>query len=320
MAPVLPLDPPQRLTRALASLPDPDAAAAARAWLGELPALLERKLEQWELVPERVVTPGGRSSLLVLVQQGDGSPAALKLLAPEGVSATAPVRAAREEETLRAWHGLGAVRVLRAAPEDGALLLERLRCEVSLRSLPEAKATLEAVSVVRRLWVPPPTGHSLETVAEHTAAEAAMMRAHVPPDAEPLVAEALEAREAMLAEPTPQSEGVLVHGDFRQGAVLATPAAEERSRWLTVGPDPLVGEPAYDLARLVRDRLHDLMASTGSAAATRRRVNKLADSLDAPRERVREWALYRAVESACRHHASGKRPDAEMLLEFATWL
>ncbi|NSC24205.1 kinase [Streptomyces albus subsp. chlorinus] len=318
MASVLPLDPPQRLVRALTAQPSAEPATAAHTWLEGLSALLGRWLERWDLTAERVVTPGGRSSLLVLVRQADGTPAALKLLAPDG--AHAPVRAAREQEALTAWHGLGAVRVLRAAPEEGVLLLERLRREVSLRSLPEAKATLEAVSVVRRLWVPPPCGHHLETVAEHTAAETRLMRTAVPPDAEPLVAAALEARATMLAEPAPEGDPVLLHGDFRQGAVLAASAAEGRARWLAVGPDPLVGEPAYDLARLARDRLHDLMASTGAAAATRRRVNKLADSLDVPRERVRQWALYRAVESACRHHASGNGRDAEMLLEFAAWL
>ncbi|UNZ17078.1 aminoglycoside phosphotransferase family protein [Streptomyces sp. 891-h] len=317
MASVLPLEPPQRLVRALAAQQGAAAATAAQDWLRGLSALLERWLEQWELVAERVVTPGGRSSVVVLVRQADGTPAALKLPAPDG--APAPVRTAREYEALTAWHGLGAVRVLRAAPDDGALLLERLRCEVSLRSLPEAKATLEAVSVVRRLWVPPPVDHDLETVAEHTAVEAEQMRSAVPPDAEPLVAAALEAREAMLAEP-PEGEPVLLHGDFRQGAVLAASAPGERAHWLTVGPDPLVGEPAYDLARLVRDRLHDLMASSGAPAVTRRRVNKLADSLDVPRERVRQWTLYRAVESACRQYAGGSTADAEMLLEFAAWL
>ncbi|MDJ1132620.1 aminoglycoside phosphotransferase family protein [Streptomyces iconiensis] len=318
MPSVLPLEPPQRLVRALASQPGSEAVTRAQNWLGDLPALLERQLEEWELTAERVVSPGGRSSLVVLVRQSDGLPAALKLVAPDG--APAPVRAAREYEALTRWHGLGAVRVLRAAPEEGALLLERLRGEVSLRSLPEAKATLEAVSVVRRLWVPAGDSTVFETVAEHTRSEAALMRGAAPDEALPLVEAALEARDTLLADPPPGEDSVLLHGDFRQGAVLGAAAAAERAPWLTVGPDPLVGEPAYELARLVRDRLHDLMASTGAAAATRRRVNKLADSLDVPRERVRLWALYRAVESAVRQSAGGNRADAEMLLEFASWL
>ncbi len=96
--------------------------------------------------------------------------------------------------------------------------------------------------------------------------------------------------------------------------------AGDRAPWLAVGPDPLVGERAYDLARLVRDRLEDQMASSAGAAGARRRVNKLADSLEVDRDRLRGWTLFRAVESGTRALAAGRRRDAELLLEFAAWL
>ncbi|NGO71410.1 aminoglycoside phosphotransferase family protein [Streptomyces boncukensis] len=316
MPSVLPFDPPQRLVRALEAQPDAQAAATAASWLRGLPELLARWLERWELTPERVVSPGGRSSLVVLVRQADGTPAALKLVAPDG--APAPDRALRESAALARWDGLCAARLLRAEPGEGALLLERLHGEVSLRALPEAKATLEAVSVVRRLWVPAgDAGGVFETVAEHTRTEAALMRAGAPAEVRPLVDAALEAREELLGSTGDGGEPVLLHGDFRQGAVLS---GGERAPWLTVGPDPLVGEAAYDLARLTRDRLHDLMASSGAASSVRRRVHKLADSLDVERERVRGWTLYRAVESGVRNLSAGARADGEMLLDFATWL
>jgi streptomycin 6-kinase len=313
MPSVLPLDPPRRLVQALHGHPDADEA---EAWLERLPGLLATVLQRWELTDERVVSPGGRSSLTVLVRRADGAPAALKLTAP-GVSA------AREAEALAHWAGRGAVRLLRSGPEEGALLLERLHGEVSLRSLPEAKATLEATSVLRRLWVTPAEGHRFASVAERTSAGAALMRERAPREVLPLVEEALELREALLADADGVGgAGVLLHGDFRQGAVLsAAPSpASERAPWLVVGPEPLVGEPAYDLARLVRDRLHDLMASAGAPAATRRRVRKLGEALEVDRERVRGWALYRAVESGVRHVARGDRADGEALLEFAGWL
>lgn len=308
MPSVLPLDPPQRLVRALRSHPDADRASE---WLETLPELLESLLRRWELTDERVVSPGGRSSLTVLVRRADGTPAALKLTTPDD-------SAALEAAALARWDGWGAVRLLRSATQDGALLLERLHGEVSLRSLPEAKAMLEASSVLQRLWVAPEEGHGFPGVAERTGAEAAAMRARGPEEAGPLVDEALSLRDGLLADPP---EHVLLHGDFRQGAVLSAGAASaERARWLVVGPEPLVGERAYDLARLVRDRLHDLMASAGAPAATRRRMHKLADSLDVDRERLRGWALYRAVESGVRHVARGDRADGEALLEFAGWL
>ncbi|CAL9537726.1 hypothetical protein SUDANB106_04189 [Streptomyces sp. enrichment culture] len=298
------VEPPQRLVRFL---------GADSPWLARLPGLVRASLARWELTAERVVSPGGRGSLVVLVRRTDGSPAALKLRA---------AGAADEAAALSRWEGHGAVRLLDAAPEDGALLLERLHADVSLRSLPDAKATLEAVSALHRLWVPPASpgapedgGHPFTTVEEHTGRAVEGIRAHVPEEARPLAEEALALRSGLLAD---APEHVLLHGDFRQGAVLS--ADPGRAHWLVVGPDPLVGERAYDLARLVRDRLHDLAAGSGAPAIARRRVAKLANSLEVDRDRLRGWSLYRAVESGARHLAAGERADGEALLEFAGWL
>ena len=48
-----------------------------------------------------------------------------------------------ERAALAHWDGLGAVRLLQGPVTEGALLLERLHPDVSVRSLPEAKALLE---------------------------------------------------------------------------------------------------------------------------------------------------------------------------------
>jgi streptomycin 6-kinase len=128
-----------------------------------------------------------------------------------------------------------------------------------------------------------------------------------------LAAAALEARAELVAD---SPETLLLHGCFRQGKVLAG----DRTPWLAVGPEPLVGERAYDLARLVRDRVEDLVAASAGASAARRRVNRLADSLEVDRERLRGWTLFRAVESGTRALTAGRRQDAELLLEFAGWL
>jgi streptomycin 6-kinase len=302
MSPVPPLEPPQRLVRFLHA--DPDAASAE--WLAALPGLLADTLRHWDLTAERVVEPGGRTSLVVLVRLTDGRPATLKLLAP-------PHPAGQEAAALSLWDGWGAARLLRTDEGRGALLLERLHCEVSLRSLAEAKAMLEAASALRRLWIAPPDAHGFATVADHTSAEDALL-AEAPPEVRPLVDQARETRDALLAEPPEQT---LLHGDFRQGAVLAADA--ERAPWLAVGAEPLVGEHAYDLARLTRDRLHDLMASAGAPAVTRRRIASLADSLEVDRDRLRGWTVYRAVSSGVRQLRQGARQDGEALLEFAGW-
>jgi streptomycin 6-kinase len=137
--------------------------------------------------------------------------------------------------------------------------------------------------------------------------------AEAEPEVAPLVEAALAAREELLAAPPDER---LLHGTFRQSKVLAG----ERMPWLAVGPDPVVGECAFDLARLVRDRVEDLIAAPSGASITRRRVKRLAESLDLDRERLRGWTLFRAVESGARARRVGRTQDSELLLEFASWL
>ncbi|AZP20770.1 aminoglycoside phosphotransferase family protein [Streptomyces aquilus] len=296
-------EPPQRLVRALGeTAPDGDD------WLEKLPEAAQQAVALRELTVERVQVPGGRSSLVVLVRRADGTPAVLKLAPPR-------FRPEAERAALTHWDGLGAVQLLEPYAGEGVLLLERLHPDVSVRSLPEAKALLEAAGTLRRLWVEPPAGHVFETVAERTGRQAQAMRATASERAEvgPLVSAAVGAREELLAAPP---EERLLHGTFRQSKVLAA----ERTPWLAVGPDPVVGECAFDLARLVRDRVEDLIASPSGASITRRRVKRLAESLDVDQERLRGWTLFRAVESGVRALRVGRPQDAELLLEFAGWL
>ncbi|MEV0641362.1 aminoglycoside phosphotransferase family protein [Streptomyces sp. NPDC050619] len=296
-------EPPQRLVRALG-----ESAPDAGDWLEKLPEAARQAVALRELTVERVQVPGGRSSLVLLVRRPDGTPAVLKLAPPRA-------RPESERAALAHWGGRGAVQLLDEPPVEGVLLLERLHPDVSVRSLPEAKALLEAAGTLRRLWVEPPGSLAFETVAERTGRQAEAMRASAAADPEvaPLVNAALAARDALLAAPGEQR---LLHGTFRQSKVLAG----ERMPWLAVGPDPVVGECAFDLARLVRDRVEDLIAAPSGAATTRRRVKRLAESLEVDQERLRGWTLFRAVESGVRALRVGRPQDAELLLEFAGWL
>ncbi|WP_030784453.1 aminoglycoside phosphotransferase family protein [Streptomyces sp. NRRL S-920] len=294
-------EPPRRLVTALG-----ETAQDGDDWLAKLPEAVEQAVALRELTVERVHVPGGRSGLVVMVRQADGTPAVLKLVPPRS-------RPESERAALAHWGGRGAARLLDPECADGALLLERLHRDVSVRSLPEAKALLEAAGTLRRLWVEPPAGHRFETVAERTGRQAEAMRASSGAEVAPLVDAALAARQELLAaEPEPR----LLHGTFRQSKVLAG----DRVPWLAVGPDPVVGDAAFDLARLVRDRVEDLIASPSGASITRRRVKKLAESLEVDQERLRGWTLFRAVESGVRALRVGRPQDAELLLEFAGWL
>ncbi len=160
-------EPPPRLVRALG-----ETAPDGGDWLAELPSAAQRAVDLRVLTVERVQVPGGRSSLVMLVRRADGTPAVLKLAPPRA-------RPQSERAALAHWGGVGAVQLLEPFAEEGVLLLERLHPDVSVRSLPEAKALLEAAGTLRRLWVEPPVGSGavFETVAARTGRQAEVMRA-----------------------------------------------------------------------------------------------------------------------------------------------
>lgn len=304
--PEVDLSPPRRLAATVVAR----EGESGREWLAALPGLVQEYLERWELTPVRVQQPGGDISMVVPAVGADGVPAALKL-------GMVTPRTRQEHAALECWDGHGAVRLLRADPGRGVLLLERLHEEVPLRSLPEAKAMLEASGVLRRLWVPPAGGHPFTSVAERTADLARTLRERRGlPWAEPLVPlidEALEVRERLTGD---DGGAVLLHGDFHHGNVLSA----DREPWLAIDPQPLVGDPAYDLAWLVRDRLETLVAAPSAQSAARRRVARLSDALEVDRDRLRDWTVFRCVEAGVWRMAVGDREDGELLLEFAAWL
>ncbi|WP_055588164.1 aminoglycoside phosphotransferase family protein [Streptacidiphilus griseoplanus] len=305
---------PQRLDRIVRARKGEPGAA----WLAALPSVTDDYLDRWQLTAERVCEPGGRTSLVVYVRRADGSPAALKvgMAAPE---------TAHEHTALAHWDGRGAVRLLDAdtTPEHAVLLLERLHGDIPLRSLPEAKAMLEAAGLLQRLWVAPPPEHPFPDAGDHARALHDLLRtrrelpAVAAADVLPLVDEALEAAAGLLASAPPPAHGrpdhVLLHGDFHHGNVLAA----DRMPWLAVDPRPLVGERAWDLAWLARDRMETLVGSPGPEAAVRRRLHRLADSLEVDRTRLRGWTLFRTVEAGIRCLDAGDTAAAELWLEFA---
>ncbi|WP_030274806.1 aminoglycoside phosphotransferase family protein [Streptomyces sp. NRRL B-24484] len=287
------------------------AGDEGRAWLAALPELVAAHLDGWGLTLERVADPGGPISLIGYVHRDDDlAPAVLKagLVTPE---------TELEHAALRHWAGRGAVLLLDADPATGVLLLERLHGDIPLRSLAESKAMLEATGLLQRLWVPPAEGHLFRLVVDVAAALAERIAGRrALPGAEaagPLVDEALETAAALAGS---EPERFLLHGDFHHGNVLAA----DRSPWLAIDPQPVVGERAWDLARLAQDRMDTLAGSPGPRAAVRRRLQQLSGALEVDRDRLRGWTLFRTVEAGLGSLAAGDRAAAELYLEFAAWL
>lgn len=280
------------------------------AWLAGLPERFAEQLTRWRLTLDRIAEPGGQISLIGYVRRDDNSPAVLK-------AGLVTEETAQEPAALTQWAGRGAVLLLAAEPAEGFLLLERLHGDIPLRSLAEAKAMLEATSLLNRLWTPPAEKHPFRPVAEHVGRLRAELTRRRPLaerlDAQPLVDEALETAAGLLAS---ESEQYLLHGDFHHGNVMAA----DRAPWLAIDPKPLVGERAYDLAWLAQDRKETLAAAPGPRGAARRRLHQLADAVEVDHERLRGWTLFRTVEAGLWSLEVGDTENAELYLEFAGWL
>jgi streptomycin 6-kinase len=253
-------------------------------WLASLPGHVAELAERWSLAIGEPFEPA-RISLVLSATRADGAEAVLKLNFPEAESA-------HEGDALAWWAGAGAARLLELDRDRAAVLLERLRPGTQLWSLPEEEALLVAADVLRRLRRPAPAAgpfRPLAGEAERWATEVPRRWAML---GRPCDRRVIDEATAAIGELVPsQPELVVVHQDLHGGNVLRS---DERG-WLAIDPKPLVGEPAFDVASLVRDRRWELTTEARPVERIRRRLDVLSSELGLERERMRGWALVHAL-------------------------
>src|SRR5215467_4352425 len=128
-----------------------------KAWLLELPGLLARYAEEWNL---ELLPPFAELSFhyVAPVIRADGSPAVLKIGVPEEEGRTGI-------EFLRLCNGEGAVSLLEADDERCALLMEQAVPGRALALLEDDDAaTGIAAEVMCGLWRPAPAHHTFLTL------------------------------------------------------------------------------------------------------------------------------------------------------------
>ena len=272
---------PARLANTAAEMLGPQGAA----WLARLPETVSSCARRWALTLEppfaqlsiNYAAPGVRA---------DGAAVVLKVCIPGPEFAT-------EAEALRLYDGRGALQLLAADPDQGALLLERLLPGTPLSAVADdEQATHIAAGVMGRLWRPAPAGHAFPSFTDwvrHMAECAPCVLGPDTPFPNPSwIGRALALFEELIAS---AAEPVLLHGDLHQGNILAA----EREPWLCIDPKGVVGEPVCETGPLLLNEL----PSPADAPAVRRvlhqRVDQLAEELGFDRARLRAWGVVRAV-------------------------
>ncbi|MGA5406588.1 aminoglycoside phosphotransferase family protein [Streptomyces lavendulocolor] len=256
-----------------------------RAWLAGLPALAGELIARWELARDGAVG-WGEASLVVPVRRADGTRAALKLQMPREETAAAVTG-------LRAWDGDGIVRLLDHDPVGGAMLLERLDGSRTLASVPDDDTAMRVLAaLLARLHAVPAAGglRGLGDVAREMLAAV--------PSAVGSLADAADRRRlrgwaSAVAELAGEPGDRMLHWDLHYGNVLAG----EREPWLAIDPEPLVGDPGFDLWPAL-DTCWERVRATGDAArVVRRRFDLLTEALGLDRERAAGWTLGRLLQN-----------------------
>jgi len=260
-----------------------------RAWADALPRVLATLCARWSLRLGRAV-PGGSASYLTTVRRADGTDAVLKVALPDE-------DVAGHHAALRAADGQGYVRVLEAAPELGALLLERLGPSLDHAGLGvETRLDALATTLVRA-WRAPDRPASDRAAA--LAADVRGYRVRTPDLVRPDVVEQALSYAAALSDPDP-GELVVVHGDPHPGNLLRVPYARAGAEtgWCFVDPDPCVADRAYDLGVAVRDFSATLLADPATAE---HRLRSWCRTVAAPSgtdpDRVWAWAFLTRVST-----------------------
>jgi streptomycin 6-kinase len=256
----------------------------AGPWLDALPDLLRDVGARWALELEEPGTSDGARYRVEAARAGE--PVTLEVTYPDGWW----------PETTRAlenWKGEATLQLFEHDPR-GVRLLERAELGTSLRAEPDERASLvEAAGVCDRLWVADPGG--ITSVATEVRDWASTLESRHIRVGRPFERELVRGAVDLFGPLGPtQGERVLLHGDLHlRSLVLAN------GRRVALDPEPLVGEPAFDAASLLRDTPEELIVDVdGGRERVRLRFEVLTERLRCNPGRVRGWAFATSIDHA----------------------
>ncbi|MEW1657313.1 aminoglycoside phosphotransferase family protein [Streptomyces sp. NPDC093707] len=301
-------------TSALLDVPEAFAAsygahgAAERAWLATLPALGAEFLDRWALRPDGPARYG-MASLVLPVPRPDGTPAALKLQQPRAETAGTAAG-------LRAWRGDGVVRLLDHDDAGATQLLERLDAGRPLSTVPDDTEALRILAglMARLVAVPAPAG--LRRLADLAAAMVEQTPRAVPALRDPAERRLVRTCAAAVAELLGESGDRLLHWDLHYDNVLAG----EREPWLAIDPEPLAGDPGFELLPALDNRWEEVVATGDVRRAVLHRFDLLTEAVGLERERAAAWTLGRVLQNALWDIEDGKTALAPEPVAIATAL
>jgi len=258
---------------------------AGQKWLDNLSFLQLDLAQRWSLSGLEPVIDLSYN-YLVFAAAANGQPVVLKIGVPNPELTS-------EIQALISYEGNGAVKLLDADPDQGALLLERLLPGADLRSIQDdEKATRIAASLMEKLWHPV-THHP----AFHTAADWCRgfqrYREVFPTDGPlpvDLLNQAANLASDLLANP---KEQLLLHGDLHHMNIL-----RGKDGWTAIDPKGVIGEPAFEIGSYLFNPYPDLIDHPHLKELQMKRIEIFTESLGLDKERMWAWSFVRGILGA----------------------
>jgi streptomycin 6-kinase len=258
--------------------------ADGRRWLEELPEILVRLQEQWSL---QLQPPFPNLSYHYVAPAVDAAGKTVVLKA--GV----PHRELNNQiDALALFEGRGAVRLISADKEIGAMLLEHVSPGRSLEGVQDdTRATSIFAAIARHLSCQAPEHHDFPHVGEWARGFERYRRrfnGDSGPIAESMLGRAHGVMQDLLDSVTTTC---VLHGDLHHGNILSA----EREPWVAIDPKGVIGEPEYEVGAWLRNPMPGLLKVDSPARTVSRRVDQLADELGFDRSRMISWGFCQAV-------------------------
>ncbi|MBV7246557.1 aminoglycoside phosphotransferase family protein [Streptomyces sp. MW-W600-10] len=258
-----------------------------RTWIAELPSLATGMLDHWQLRRDGAAR-SGQASLVVPVLRHDGTRAVLKLQMPREETAAALIG-------LRTWNGDGTVRLLDHDPASSSMLLERLDGARTLASVDDDDEAMGILAGLHARLVADPAPQGLRGLGDVAAAMLEQAPQAIAQLTDPADRHLLQGWASAVAELADDPGDRLLHWDLHYDNVLAA----QREPWLAIDPEPLVGDPGFDLWPALDSRWDDVVVAKGEPLrVVRRRFDLLTEALGLDRARAAGWTLGRLLQNA----------------------
>ncbi len=190
----------------------------------------------------------------------------------------------KEAQTLQAFAGKGAVKLLDQAP--GALLLQQAWGNSLKKEFPDFKDDEEAIDIAC---------YVIEKLHQAT----------IPQDIQfPQVSDWLAVFDKKIIEIPDDNlikdiknylletagPPVLLHGDLHQENILS-----HRSKWLAIDPKGVIGEQTYEVGAFILNPLTELVSSQNPHQIIKKRILIFADFLNLDAQRILLWCFVQAM-------------------------